>query len=92
MEEIHLTGDVVIAVLFTGILYFMKAKIATWDKHISESHAKDIDRGRQEAVVKTKLDVVEGQLENGRKTMHWIGDCVLTIGSKLDVKLPDRPE
>lgn len=32
------------------------------------------------------------EFARGRRTMQWFGDCITTLGVKLNVRLPERPE
>lgn len=68
-------------------MWFFKKRMEAYDEHLREC--------RERAVVTAHMDerlaTVEGQISGIHSTVHWVGDCIVTVGARLDVKLPDRP-
>lgn len=69
--SVLLTGEKVVLGLMAVILFFVKGKFASYDKHLRECHFREVEQARQ---------------------TQWIGDCMLMIGNRFEIALPERPE
>ena len=74
--------------------YLMREKLRelTDRRRAFEAHIKFC--GEKEvvaALLEQRLVVVETAIQSGRKTIHWLGDCMMVIAAKLDIELPERP-
>lgn len=56
--------------------------LATMEQKLS-SHIADDDK---------RAKVQDDHNKATSRTLNWMGDCLITLGAKLDVKLPSRPE
>lgn len=79
--------------------FFVASKIKAYDRHMAEA----VQDQKTLAVLNTdvKNHLAEDMrrfneagrvLESSSKTLEWVGDCLITMSAKLDVKLPPRPE
>ena len=87
----ELTSTHAIELLLGGIVailsWIFRKKAAEYDKHLADCNARHVEQGQME----TRLESVESEIKHGKRQINWIGDCVIRIGSKMDVDLPDRP-
>ena len=67
--------------LMSIIAYLFKRKIEAYDKHLDECRAHAIASGR-----------MEERMERVEKNTNWVGNCVVAIGTKLGVQLPNQPD
>lgn len=74
--------------VFTVLWYFIKQRMTKFDKHIEECHERRIETGKMEE----KLVKLEAESSHSRSTLHWVGDCLMIIGTKMNAELPPRPE
>lgn len=80
-------GMFVIGGLVSIIGIFFKKKMDAYDKHLDECHVKDIAHG----ITAERVSALDKQMGSVRSDLHWLGDCMVTMGAKLEVNLPDRP-
>ena len=81
-------GMAVLGGIMSITAWLFKGRMAAYDKHLEECRDRMVTQGRMDE----RLISVEAQVKGIRTNLHWVGDCMLTVGSKLDVKLPDRPQ
>lgn len=74
--------------MFAVIGWLFKGKLKAFDKHIEECNQKAVETGKMQE----KLSSLEVQADRSRITLDWIGDCLITIGAKQELKLPERPK
>ncbi len=67
--------------------WLLKGKIREYDKHLTECNHRAVNTGQMEQ----RLETVEQETKYTRRTLHWVGDCLMTIGTKMGVNLPERP-
>ena len=73
---------------FVGILaWLLKQKSEKLDKHVEACNERHVAYGQLE----TRTVAIEQEIRDARKQVTWIGDCVMRVGTKLDVDLPERP-
>ena len=71
-----------------GVLAWMfKQKADKLDKHVEDCNERHVMHGKLE----TRTIAIEEEIRDAKKQVTWIGDCVMRVGTKLDVDLPDRP-
>lgn len=87
--------DPVLATLLGAIMtlmalagWFIKGKISAYDKHLEECRERAIVTARTEEKVRT----IETKVDRTSETTIWLGDCMVTIGTKMGAELPDRPK
>lgn len=86
--DIALTiGLFVLGGIMSITAWLFKGRMVAYDKHLDECRERAVTQGRMDE----RLISVEAQVKGIRATVHWVGDCMMTVGTKLDVKLPDRP-
>ena len=73
--------------LVTIVGHLIKKRMEVYDKHLDECRERAVTIGRMEQ----RLIAVESEIAGIRKYSHWVGNCIVTIGAKLGVELPDRP-
>lgn len=67
--------------------WFFKGRLEAYDRHIEEDQARATTAARMDE----RTNVVEGHVTAIRRDVSWLGNCMLIMATKLDVKLPDRP-
>lgn len=72
---------------FNEKLSEIKARREAFEAHIRECNEKKTHT----ALTDQRIKEIETQLLSGHNTFRWLGDCVVSIGAKLDVHLPERP-
>ena len=86
--DIALTvGLFVIGVFISLISWLSRKRMEAYDKHLEECRERAVVVGRMDE----RLHSVEYNVTGLRTSMHWVGNCIVIVGAKLDVKLPDRP-
>jgi hypothetical protein len=78
----------VFGTLMSIVAYLFKRRIEAYDKHLEECQ----ERAVVIANIESRLTAAAKEVSYLRSSMHWVGDCMVTLGAKLDVKLPPRPE
>lgn len=69
--------------------WLFKGRMQAYDKHLDECRSRAVVMGRMDE----RLIAVENQVKGIRSTVQWVGDCMISIGAKLDIpNLPDRPQ
>jgi hypothetical protein len=68
-------------------VYFFKKKMDVYDKHLESCGLKNQEMAKDQ----NRLDTVEKQVDRFDCTLTWLGDGLVAIASKLNVKLTDRP-
>lgn len=71
----------VVGGLMTIIAWLFSRKLEAYDKHLDECRERAVTMGRMEE----KLKAVENEV-------RWVGNCMLSIGTKINAELPIRPE
>lgn len=73
----------------TGIVgFFLRTKLQEYDDHLNYCSQKE----RLEGATDEKIATLQKEVDNARRSLHWIGNCMMMIGAKLDVMLPPRPQ
>lgn len=90
--NVHISGEWLVAALLAIIAWMVRAKTHVWDKHIEECHNKAIQDGLDAGKDEQRLVSLESQTIHTRATLHWIGDCMMVVGTKVGVDLPERPK
>lgn len=92
---IPITGGTVLFVIIALVGYFGKEKLAemrerrlAFEAHIAFCGKKTVT----DALLESRVTLIEQQMESDRHARHWLGDCMMTIGGKMNVQLPPRPE
>lgn len=67
-------------------------KTKKYDAHLRECNQRRIDDGRLDADVSRRIQTIEENSCQTERTVGWLGDCMIRVGTKLDVDMPDRPE
>lgn len=70
------------------VIWPLTSRFRAYDKHLEECRARNEELAAEHATAVLYQRKVDGM----GKTLHWLGDCMMTIGGKLDVDLPVRPE
>lgn len=91
-ETMHFSGEWLVAALLAIIAWFLRTKTRVWDKHIEDCHAKAITEGVDQGRNEQRLSDLESQMLGVRANMHWVGDCIWVIGTKIGADLPERPK
>ena len=88
--DIALTiGLFVLGCVMSITAWLFKGRMNAYDKHLDECRERAVTQGRMDE----RLINVEAQLKGIRATVHWVGDCMMKVGAKLDISnLPDRPQ
>ena len=75
--------------LMSVIAYLFKRRMEAYDRHLEECRERAVTTGRMDE----RLKVVETELGTVRRSVHWMGNCIMVIGVKLGVgdDLPQRP-
>ena|SRR3990167_4657178 len=73
--------------LVTIVGYLLKKRLETYDKHLEECNKRAVITGRTDE----RLKVVEAEVMKTHTAAQWLGSCILIIGTKMGVDLPDRP-
>lgn len=80
--------DFIVKVIFTtfGVLmsiiaYLFKRRIEAYDKHLEECRERAVAQGR-----------MDERIKNVEKNTNWVGNCIVSIGTKIGAELPIRPE
>ena len=68
-------------------IWFVKKKMEAYDEHLKGCNL----RNQENADTKLRLKTLEKDNDKFDATTIWIGDCLMTIAAKLNVKLPERP-
>jgi hypothetical protein len=69
-------------------------KFAEWKarREAFEAHIKACaEKNTSFALLKQKVDGLAHQVEADGCERKWLGDCVVAIGTKMKIRLPDRP-
>lgn len=74
--------------LVTIISYLVKKRLELYDQHLEECRERAVTTGRMDE----RLKSVEADVTQTRSAVHWLGSCIITIGSKVGADLPDRPD
>ena len=69
------------------VSWFFKKRMEAYDKHLEECRHRAVVQGRMDE----RLIGMEVQAKGIQTNVQWVGDCMVTVGAKLAVKLPDRP-
>lgn len=79
--------------------WLFKKRMEAYDKHIDDSNYDKQGFAVLESRVTNHFDddvrrFAENAsvIEANRRTLHWLGDCMMTLGAKLNVDLPKRPQ
>lgn len=92
LAEILLTMSVsVLSGVFGVITWLIKDKLRRYDKHLEECQLREIERATATESTGQRLSYLETQMDAARIQLHWFGDCMMVMGVKLDLKLPERP-
>jgi hypothetical protein len=98
-DYILMATNGLIALLLLIVGYFISEKFKRYDKHLEAGIESDKVVARlQEQFNAHKEDDAKELTElrvdynNMRRTLHWLGDCLMTIGVKFEVTLPPRPD
>ena len=67
--------------LVSIIAWLFKKKIDAYDKHLDECNRRAVSAGR-----------TEERIENMECTVNWLGNCIVRIGTKMGVELPDKQD
>lgn len=91
--------NVVIGIIVLALGYFIKRKFDDTDKLVDKVLKGELERVRLEerfnahvSKNSVQLESLQEEHQSTRKSLHWVGDCLMTIGAKLSVQLPARPE
>ena len=68
-------------------VYLFKKKIEVFDKHLEACTLKNQEIAKDQ----TRLNNVEKDVDKFDSTLTWLGDGLVAIASKLNVKLTERP-
>ena len=80
-------GLFVLGGLMSIIGWLFKKRMEAYDRHLEECRERAVVQGRMDE----RLINVEGQVKGIRSSVHWVGDCMIQVGAKLDLDLPSRP-
>ena len=87
--DVALTVGLFVVGGFMAIVgWLFKKRMEAYDKHLDECSKRAVVIGRMDE----RLCTVESQTKGINTTVHWVGDCMVTLGVKLDVDLPNRPQ
>lgn len=92
---IPITGGGVLVVVLGLVGFFGKEKIAEMrERRLAfEAHIIFCQKKEKDAILlEHRVLAMEAQFKGSRATMHWLGDCLMQVGAKLNVNLPTRPE
>lgn len=87
LTNLHLGGDVLIVCLVGLLAWLGRTYVKRLDKHLEECRDRAVSVGRSEE----KLQQLEAKMDASRQQIHWMGDCMMVMSTKLDIHLPDRP-
>ncbi len=87
--------EVILAVTwgFIGILVWIwNQKTKTYDQHLRECNSRRVNEATADATIQERICVIERNSNKNGREIQWVGDCIIEMGAKLRVELPDRPE
>ncbi len=64
-----------------------EARLAKFDLHI----ATCAEKNTAIALMHQKVEALARQAHEDSRQREWLGDCVVAIGAKMEVRLPERP-
>lgn len=79
------------AVVGLCIWIFLDSK-KKYDAHLRECNERRINEGRMDATTQQRIETIEENSCQTERSVGWLGDCMIRLGTKLNIDLPDRPE
>ena len=83
-------GSIALAIIITvgrSAQKLVTEKIRRWDQHLVECAEKTVNHVKLE----NKVDQLSETAREVRTAQVWQGDCLITLGTAMSVKLPERP-
>ncbi len=78
---------------FVGVLVWIwNQKTKAYDMHLKECNERRQKDAVTDATVAERICNIERNSNKNRGEIAWLGDCIINLGAKLNVQLPDRPE
>lgn len=61
------------------------------DEHLDSCGLRNSHVDKTDAAMTERVNSLTWEIQHIRKMMHWVGDCLMILGSKVDIHLPSRP-
>lgn len=87
LTTVHATGDILIVILIGLLSWLGREYVKRLDKHLDECRLRAMTTASNE----TKLNTLEKEMGSVKTQIHWMGDSMMVMSTKLDVNLPERP-
>ena len=65
--------------------------LAKLEQGTLQHYVECAERHEDQAAINNDVKQTKAEVMEMRKTQAWIGDCVVGIATKMDVKIPQRP-
>lgn len=87
--------DQIVILLLSSIVFLIayigRSAIKRLDEHLKSCGDHNRSNDISYAVNQERLNSLTWEIKQIRTTHHWFGDCLQVLGTKLDVRLPQRP-
>ena len=96
IQIIAIVVPILMAFVFTLVGYSIKQTVGRVNDKVERAQS-DIDYHVLEcnkidkAVLSERITVCQNEITDTKELAHWIGDNVMRIAGKLDVRIADRP-
>lgn len=83
--------NAVILALVGLAIWIAQDRMKKYDAHLKECNERRAIDAATDATTKQRICTIEGNSNRNRAEISWLGDCIIQVGTKLSVDLPDRP-
>ena len=73
-------------------IWIFNDKTKRYDAHLKECADRNERVAQSDAKTTERICTIETNSKRNRREIAWLGDCMITLGTKLNADLPDRPE
>lgn len=87
INKLHLGAEGIILGLLALVTWLLRGKIKKYDDHLD----KCADKEAAEAVLSNQVESLDERVVKLQDSNEWVGDCIVSIGARMKVELPDRP-
>jgi hypothetical protein len=78
---------------WVGVLtWIFKSKASSYDQHLRECGERRVADGKTDATVEQRIKSIERNSNQTETAVGWLGDCMIMLGARLGVDLPERPK
>lgn len=91
----NIPAELITAIIWALVgvcIWIFQDKTRKYDAHLKDCSERNERVASKDAKFAERLCSIEEHSKHNRKDIQWLGDCMITLGTKLDADLPERPE